>query len=102
MGKLHQELRSYKELRSYLLIALMALTLVGVQFLQSSPLHDHTQHSVECAVYHLSFSDDALFDRNVAVAAIARSVPYSQYLQDFYSFGNPSPYQGRAPPLAFS
>lgn len=89
-------------MRRILLIALMAFTLIGVQLVQSSPLHDHTQHSVDCALCHLHFGDDALVQRNMSVAVIAHSVPYAQYLREFYSFNNPSPYQGRAPPRPFS
>lgn len=92
----------YQHLRHALLIALMAFTLLGVQLVQASPLHDHAKHSVDCALCHLQFSDDALVQPTLSVAFIAHSMPYAQYLREFYSFASPSPYQGRAPPLLVS
>jgi hypothetical protein len=82
-----------------LLISLMAYALIGVQVLKASPLHQHAQHSVDCALCHLQLSDDAEIQyQNVIIrlAGVAlRVIPAST----FYSFVNPSPYQGRAPPL---
>lgn len=86
------------QLRKYLLVALAVFMLAGVQIVQSSPLHDHTRHSVDCALCHLQLGDDALLQPTLSVAFIAHNVPYAQYLRKFYSFSNPSPYQGRAPP----
>ena len=92
-------LKRYQQIRHALLIALMAFTLLGVQLVQALPLHNHAQHSVDCALCHLQFNDDASTHPTLAVAFIAHSVPYAQYLREFYSFSNPSPYQGRAPPF---
>jgi hypothetical protein len=90
----------YQQLRHALLIALMAFTLLGVQLVQASPLHDHTLHSVDCALCHLQFSDDSLAQPTLSVAFIAHNIPYAQYLREYHSFSNPSPYQGRAPPFS--
>jgi hypothetical protein len=89
-----------QQLRQFLLIALMAFTLFGVQLIQSSPLHNHAQHTVDCELCHMKFSDEALLQPTLAVAFIAHGIPYAQYLREFYSFSNPSPYHGRAPPFS--
>lgn len=86
------------QLRKYLLIALAVFMLAGAQLAQASPLHDHTRHSVDCALCHLQLGDDALLQPTLGVAFIAHNVPYAQYLREFHSFSNPSPYHGRAPP----
>ncbi len=81
-----------------LLISLMAFTLIGVQLVQASPLHQHAQHSVDCALCHLQLSDDAEIQyQNVITRLLTialKVVPAST----FYSSISPSPYQGRAPP----
>lgn len=77
----------------------MAFALAGVQLLQHSPLHDHAQHAVNCALCHLQLSDDALLHSTVSVAFIAHNILYAQYLREFHSSQNPSPYHGRAPPF---
>jgi len=91
MDQLHQ-------LRKYLLVALAVFMLAGAQLVQSSPLHDHTRHSVDCGLCHLQLGDDVLLQPSPGVAFIAHSPPHAQYLREFVSFSSPSPYQGRAPP----
>ena len=99
MPNRYQQLR--QRLIHSLMITFMVLLFAGAQLAQSSPLHDHTQHSVDCALCHLQLGDDALLQPTLSVAFIAHSVPYAQYLREFLSFNNPSPYHGRAPPSAF-
>ena len=89
-------------MRHLLLIALMAFTLVGVQVAQSSPLHNHAQHSVDCALCHLQLSDDVLVRLQYTPTFVPNSAPNVLVPAPFYSFSSPSPYQGRAPPLFFS
>ena len=91
-------LQRLQQFRHALLIAFVAFTLLGAQLVQNSPLHDHTQHSVDCALCHLQLGDEARVQPALSVAFIAHSVPYAQYLREFYSFASPSPYNGRAPP----
>lgn len=91
---------SIRSLRQALLVALMAFMLIGAQLAQASPLHDHTKHSVDCALCHLQLGDDALAQTTPGIAFTAHAVPYAQYLSEFRSFHNPSPYHGRAPPFA--
>ncbi len=92
----------HQHLRKALLIALMAFTLVGVQLIQSSPLHDHTQDTVDCALCHLQLSDDTLVHHQFIVPVKVASAPVAAALSRFYSCSSPSPYQGRAPPRSFS
>ena len=85
----------------FLHIILMVLTLGAVQVVQASPLHDHSRDTVGCALCHMPVIDDPgaqslpipIFTQQCS-AINAQSVPATQS-------GNPSPYQGRAPPLAF-
>lgn len=95
-------LNRYQQLRQVLLIALMAFTLAGVQLLQSSPLHDHTQHTVDCALCHLQLGDDTVVRHQLMVPFISVAAPAVAGLPVFYHSSSPSPYQGRAPPARFS
>jgi hypothetical protein len=82
-----------------LVISLMAFTLIGVQVLQASPLHQHTQHSVDCGLCHLQLSDDAeIHYQNVIVRLLQTAFKVVQPAS-FYTSLSPSPYQGRAPPF---
>lgn len=92
----------FQQMRHLLLIALMAFTLLGVQLAQSSPLHQHTQHTVDCALCHLQLSDDVLPGNEFAPAFVPSAAPAVAAPPRFYSFASPSPYQGRAPPRLFS
>jgi len=95
-------LNRFRHMRHALLIALMALTLFGAQLAQNSPLHHHTQHSVDCALCHLQLTDDVLVHVQVALTVVPGAAPATVAPPQFYSFSSPSPYQGRAPPRTFS
>jgi hypothetical protein len=95
-------LNHIRQMRQALLIALMAFTLVGVQLAQASPLHNHVQHSVDCALCHLQLGDDVVVRVQVTAAFIPNAAPQPVTPAPFYSFTSPSPYQGRAPPVLFS
>jgi hypothetical protein len=82
-----------------LLISLLAFTLIGVQVLQASPVHQHTQHSVDCALCHLQLSDDAeVHHQNVIVRLLQTTFKPVQPATYFTPL-SPSPYHGRAPPF---
>ena len=89
-----------RHLRQFLLIALMAFTLVGVQLVQSSPLHNHAQHTVDCALCHLQLGDDTLVRHSFAAPSRIDSGPPALAPATFYVSSYPAPYQGRAPPFA--
>lgn len=89
------------QVRQLLLISLMAVALIGVQLVQASPLHEHASHSVDCALCHLQLSDDALFQSARDPASVAPGTYRYPPLKNFANLRNPSPYQGRAPPMPF-
>jgi len=84
--------------RRLILLSLMTLTLLGVQLIQDSVLHHHTQHTVDCALCHFQLSDDSEF------AAPPLLTGYSRFFTSPAASAQPfishhiSPYQGRAPP----
>jgi hypothetical protein len=85
------------------LTSLLAFTLFGVQVLQESPLHDHAQETVDCALCHLQHLGDDSEVAHVmpAVDVVAQAV-ISHASHAILPSVNPSPYHGRAPPHAFS
>jgi len=84
--------------RQLLTIFLMLLTLSGMQFVQASPLHDHTSHLTGCALCH--------FDGAQAIqAALPAHEPVTEPVchQRARTLSSPcrnqfSPVQSRAPP----
>lgn len=89
-------------MRQILLIALMAFTLAGAQLAQNSPLHNHAQHTVDCALCHLQLGDDVLVRYQFVPAFAPNGAPAELAPAPFHSLSSPSPYQGRAPPPLFS
>jgi hypothetical protein len=91
-------LKHFTQIRHAWLIALMVFVLGGLQIVQASPLHDHSQHTVDGGLCHVPLGDGAL------PTVLPGSIPVFQNFPRFYlvvlapSQGNPSPYQGRAPP----
>lgn len=84
--------------RKLLLVWVMALSLLGVQLIQHSALHDHSQHVVDCALCHFDSHDHVLpvlSEINLAEPGIAEQIhtPQTHYLSK-----NHTPYQGRSPP----
>ncbi len=84
------------------LVWFLAFTLLGVQAVQSSPIHDHIQHQVDCVLCHFDSHDQGLvvqvfekpFDLNIVLFSV-----FSQ--QDYFSSYYHS-YQGRSPPTTYS
>jgi hypothetical protein len=84
-------------------IVLVVFMLLGVQVIQASPLHDHAQqHSVDCALCHLQFGDDAAVRQAPALPVVAAVAAPVVALPGFYLSSTVSPYQGRAPPRFLS
>ena len=85
--------------RRLLLVSLLATVLLGLQALQASPLHDHNQHSVDCALCHLQLSDLTLDTQPLVKvshgALMVAALPRAQLLLPSAS----SPYLSRAPPI---
>ncbi len=95
-------LNRYRQLRHFLLIALIAFTLVGVQLVQFSPLHDHPRDTFDCALCHLQFGDNALIQHHLTVQFSSTAAQVAVPVPKFHVTSTPSPYQGRAPPLSLS
>lgn len=84
------------------LISLLAFTLFGVQVLQESPLHDHAQETVDCALCHLQhLGDDSEIPHVLAPLDRATQAVPGIAAHAVLPSISPSPYRGRAPP-AFS
>jgi len=87
--------------RQVLLVWLLALSLLGVQLVQQSGLHDHSQDVVDCALCHFDSFDHQLpniVERPFHETGISEPVfvHHSAYFSPQYS-----PYLGRSPPLFF-
>jgi len=84
--------------RRLLLLVLLSFTLLGVQLVQNSPLHNHLQHTVDCALCHFQLSDDTEHSPQVQLA-FEEGHHYEVPAATRAAFDHdPSPYQGRAPP----
>jgi hypothetical protein len=87
--------------RKFWLVALLALSVFGVQVLQASPLHNHAQETVDCALCHLqTLGDDTEVARSLSIAVQHQQALPGSTLTAHYSLHSPAPYQGRAPPFA--
>lgn len=91
----------FKISKQYCLIALMALTLLGIQAVQESPLHDHSQHEVDCAVCHFSMSDDSVVSSSKHFVFTATRSVYHATVKQFNASHTYSLYESRAPPHLF-
>ena len=89
-----------KHCRNLWLVSLLALTVFGGQVLQASPLHNHAQETVDCALCHLqTLGDDSEYAHGLvqlvpATRATTAVLPPATPAAPFTS-----PYQGRAPPI---
>jgi hypothetical protein len=92
-----------KHCRNLWLVSLLALTVFGGQVLQASPLHNHAQETVDCALCHLqTLGDDSEYTHGLvqllpAACATSAVLPPATPAAAFTS-----PYQGRAPPITSS
>lgn len=81
-------------------IFLLTLLLLGTQVIQASPLHDHGNHVVNCALCHFDNNDSAV---PVNSQPQLDFEPGSRPLANFKAFVStsiPASYQGRAPPFS--
>jgi len=93
-----------KSCKKILLLSLLAFTLLGVQAIQNSPLHDHAHHMhvLDCGLCHFSLTDYGSIDAGSQLDIEQAATAYATALRTFYSFRSYSPYQGRSPPAFFS
>jgi hypothetical protein len=85
-----------------LLVWFLAFTLLGIQVVQSSPIHNHIQHQVGCVLCHFDSHDQGLvvqvFEKPFDVNIVLFNV-FSE--PDYFSFHYLS-YQSRSPPTTYS
>ena len=85
-----------------LLVWFLAFTLLGIQVVQSSPIHDHIQHQVDCVLCHFDTHDQASLAQADVSFFQRQGILLTRYVKlDYYSFHYPS-YQGRSPPNFYS
>ncbi len=88
--------------RQLLTVWLLAITLLGVQVVQHSAIHDHAQNIVDCGLCHIDGHDEGLTAPLTDLSFGEQITVYQKtitllYLTPFYH-----PYQGRSPPLLLS
>jgi len=91
-------LMQFTQIRHAWLIALMVFVLGGLQVVQASSLHDHSQHTVDCGLCHVPLGDGAAPSELVGSISAPLNFPLFFLVVLAIPQGNPSPYQGRAPP----
>lgn len=85
-----------------LLVWFLAFTLLGVQAVQNSPIHDHVQHQVDCALCHFDSHDQAIVAQTFVKPFEAKIIYFIEFAeQGYFSSLYPS-YQGRSPPHSYS
>jgi len=90
-----------KHCRNLWLVSLLALTVFGGQVLQASPLHNHTQETVDCALCHLqTLGDDTVIDHSLPLTVTGSISIAAAFVPATPAAPFTSPYQGRAPPSA--
>ncbi|PCJ42938.1 MAG: hypothetical protein COA71_05445 [SAR86 cluster bacterium] len=88
--------------KQFLQVFFLAIMLLGIQAVQSSALHDHVAHQVDCVLCHFDSHDqDTLAQADITFAE-AQQIRASVFAEpDYFSFLYPS-YQSRSPPRFYS
>ncbi len=84
------------------LVWLLSLTLVSVQLIQFSPIHDHGTDVTNCALCHFDFNEFIASDKNINFS-FEKNPPSRIDLKNLLL--TPSlyyPYQERSPPTSLS
>ncbi|MBT6042362.1 MAG: hypothetical protein HOH14_02580 [Gammaproteobacteria bacterium] len=79
-------------------ICLITLSLLGVQVIQASPLHDHGDHVVDCALCHFDNTEDALLTTAQPQPRFDSNAIYSVADNNFIVLLPHHSFQSRAPP----
>jgi hypothetical protein len=84
--------------RQLLLVWLLAVSLLSVQLIQQSGLHDHSEHFVDCALCHFDSFDHQL--PGIVKSSLQEAGAPEQIFirQSAYLSLQYSPYLGRSPP----
>ena len=90
-----------KKMRQLLTILMLTLTLVGVQVMKASPLHDHLSHVAGCVLCHGDANETGLIGSANTLSSITFAQPFipsgKQPLLSRTHFS----FHSRAPPLFF-
>jgi hypothetical protein len=88
--------------KQLLLVCLLSLTVLSVQLIQHSPLHDHSLDVMDCAVCQLDFNENGALVQNVNFTFEASTSVYIVFENLFIASSVYHPYQGRSPPVSLS
>ena len=85
--------------RQLLAVALITLTLAGIQVVQASPLHDHVSHFNGCALCHFSGTEAV-----IPATPVTLDIPIGRSHQPvpvitLHDTSSPSSFRSRAPPV---
>ena len=94
----HSNVKNMALTRQLLTVLLLILTLLGVQVVQASPLHDHSTHVIDCGLCHFSASECAIDDIPVITVSVTQSHFSIRKTVDVALDTTGLSYQGRAPP----
>ncbi len=88
--------------RQILLVCSLVLLLLGSQVVQSSSVHDHSQHQVDCVLCHYDSHDQAVATQADANLFQAQTTAQTVWAEpEYYSYTYPA-YQGRSSPNSYS
>ena len=86
----------------FLQVCFLAFMLLGVQAVQSSFLHDHVQHQVDCVLCHFDKLDQVTLFKSDIKFTVEQIDHLSEFTDQVYiSYHFPS-YPGRSPPHFYS
>ena len=85
-----------------LLVLFLAFTLLGVQLVQNSPLHDHIQHQVDCVLCHFDSYDQGIVTQTFTNPFEAKLIHFNVIAEQVYFASHYPSYQGRSPPHSYS
>jgi hypothetical protein len=90
------------KMRQFLTILMLTMTLVGVQVVKASPLHDHLSHVAGCILCHGDANEPALTDSGAPHTAIKFALTFIPYGNQPLISRTHTSFHSRAPPLFFT
>jgi hypothetical protein len=85
-----------------LLVWFLAFTLLGVQAVQNSPIHDHIEHQIDCVLCHFDSHDQGIVTQTSTKPFEAKLIYFSVFAEQGYFSSHYPSYQGRSPPHFYS
>lgn len=90
-----------KHHKSSLLVALLILSLTGIQLFKDSPWHHHSQETADCVLCHFENHDDTLQAEHAGKAAVKKTDRHLSWLVQHQRGPKTQAYHSRAPPQLF-